>query len=216
MYKGAIFDFNGTLFWDTQLHNQAWDIYLGKYNITLTAEEKHQKLHGKNNVQLIRDLFNVDLSDEEVFTIARDKELIYQDLVKEQNLQLADGVIELFEYLILKKIAFTIVTASDKLNVDFFIDYLGLDKWFDTTKIIYADGSLKPKPHPDMFLKAMELLKLKPEDSIIFEDSVTGIQAAKNAHPGKVIIVDSTGVDYSQWDYEIVRSFHKLDKTIFE
>lgn len=215
MFKGAIFDFNGTLFWDTHLHNKAWDIYLGRYNISLTSEEKHRKLHGKNNIQLINDLFDVELSEKEVLTIAREKELIYQDLVKKDNLQLADGVIELFGYLIQNKIQFTIVTASDKLNVEFFIDYLGLDKWFDRDKIVYADGTSKPKPHPDMFLKAMHLLDLKPSETVIFEDSETGLQAAKNARAGKVIIIDSTGADYSNWDFEIVRSFHKLEKTIF-
>jgi len=38
-YTGVIFDFNGTLFWDTGLHNEAWQIFLDKYNLHLSDEK---------------------------------------------------------------------------------------------------------------------------------------------------------------------------------
>lgn len=215
MYKGVIFDFNGTLFWDTDLHNQAWDIYLAQYNIRLSDKEKHEKLHGKNNTQLIRELIDANLTDEKIEKIAREKELIYQGIAKKENLQLAEGVIPFFEFLAGRKIPFTIVTASDKLNVDFFWKHLNLHNWFEYSKIIFANGKIKPKPFPDMYLKAMELLELKPSETIIFEDSETGLQSAKSAKPGKIIIVDSNGADYSKWDEEIIRSFYDFDKSVF-
>lgn len=215
MYKGVIFDFNGTLFWDTDLHNQAWDIYLAQYNIRLSDKEKHEKLHGKNNTQLIRELIDANLTDEKIEKIAREKELIYQQIAKKENLQLAEGVIPFFEFLAGRKIPFTIVTASDKLNVDFFWKHLNLHNWFEYSKIIFANGKIKPKPFPDMYLKAMELLELKPSETIIFEDSETGLQSAKSAKPGKIIIVDSNGADYSKWDEEKIRSFYDFDKSVF-
>lgn len=207
MIKGAIFDFNGTLFWDTELHNQAWDTYLGRFNINLSSEEKHLKLHGKNNFQLIHDLFDVELSNEAINKIAHEKELLYQDLVKDRKLQLADGVTEMLETLQNRKIPFTIVTASDKLNIDFFFEYLGLEKWFDRKKLVFADGSLKPKPHPDMFLKAMELLQIQASETIIFEDSETGLVAASQAKAGKIVVVDSTLRESNDWPYEVIDSF---------
>ena len=51
-YKGVIFDFNGTLFWDTDLHNRAWDKFFDKNQIKMTDAEKFQKMHGKNNRDL--------------------------------------------------------------------------------------------------------------------------------------------------------------------
>lgn len=215
MYKGIIFDFNGTLFWDTHLHNEAWDIFLNQFDIQLSKEEKHLKLHGKNNIQLIKDLINPDLSIEEIRDIAKRKELLYQDLVKKENLYLADGAVHMFEQLIRYHIPFTIVTASDKLNVDFFVDYLELKRWFDIDKIVFADGIIKPKPCPDMFLKAMDLLKINPHETVIFEDSETGLRAATAAKPGKIIIVDSTGAEYSHWGYEIIRSIGEIDVAKF-
>lgn len=210
MFKGVIFDFNGTIFWDTPLHNKAWDIYLEQFDVRLSDKEKHLKLHGKNNNQLITDLFNADLTDQQIDTIAREKELLYQQLVKKNQLQLADGVTEIFERLKQLGIAFTIVTASDKLNVDFFFDHLDLHRWFDRDKVVFADGSLKPKPFPDMFLKGMENMHVKPHETIIFEDSETGLISAKEAKPGKIIIVNSNNMDYSSWPFKVINSFHEL------
>ncbi len=40
--KGVIFDFNGTLFWDTPLHNNAWDIFLEQHELYLSDSQKNQ------------------------------------------------------------------------------------------------------------------------------------------------------------------------------
>ena len=215
MYKGVIFDFNGTLFWDTELHNRAWDIYLEGFNMSLTDEGKQQKVHGKNNVQIMNDIFGVGLSDKEIQKRSDDKELIYQEMVKAVKLQLAEGAVAFFNFLKAQNVPFTIVTASHKLNVDFFIEYLDLERWFDPETIVIGDGMLKGKPAPDMFLHAMELLKVKPSETVIFEDSETGLQAAKAANPGKVYIVNSTGRNIQHWGFESIRSFDEVDRTLF-
>lgn len=215
MFKAVIFDFNGTLFWDTKLHNEAWDSYLGKYDISLTDRQKHLHLHGKNNRQIALDLFGEDISEAEIEKISREKELLYQQMVQDTRLRLADGVLDLLIFLKDQGIAIAIVTASDKLNVDFFIRYLQLEKWFEASHIIFNDGSMKGKPDPDMFLIAMEKLGCLATETVIFEDSDNGIMAAHLAKPGRLIIVDSASNDYSKWQYQVIRSFHDLDRSIF-
>ena len=60
--KGVVFDFNGTLFWDTKLHNEAWDI------------------HGKNNKDIISSLFPGQLAREEISELSIEKERNYQKI----------------------------------------------------------------------------------------------------------------------------------------
>ena len=138
MINGVIFDFNGTLFWDTELHNQTWDRYLTRYDILLTDEEKHLHLHGKNNRQIVRDLFGSKVSEDEIMRISAEKELMYQDLVRRVKLQLAEGVVDLLEFLIKRQIPISIVTASDKLNVDLLNIYVSYwfhpPEWWDFMK----------------------------------------------------------------------------------
>jgi trehalose 6-phosphate phosphatase len=87
-----------------------------------------------------------------------------------------------------KKIA--VVSASK--NAEYVLRRAGIFELFD----IIVSGreaaalSLAGKPAPDTYLKAMELLDAKPDCSVVFEDSVTGVQAAKTAGVGLIVGVD--------------------------
>lgn len=116
-FKGVVFDFNGTLLWDTKYHNQAFDLFLEQHNIVLTDEEKSVKIYGKSNADIMRDVFDRTLTDAEVKEFSIEKELIYQDLIV-NNLHFAEGAVELFEYLKVHNIPFCIATSSDFLNVE--------------------------------------------------------------------------------------------------
>ena len=65
-YKAAIFDFNGTVFWDTSFHDRAFDIMLAKHGVTLTDAEKRTKIHGKTNPIIMRGIFGEQLTDMDV------------------------------------------------------------------------------------------------------------------------------------------------------
>lgn len=80
MFTGVIFDFNGTLFWDTDLHNRAWDEFLSKYNLNISDAEKFEKMHGKNNKDLLDTFFEGKLTKEKNDQLSLEKELIYQQL----------------------------------------------------------------------------------------------------------------------------------------
>ena len=117
--KGVIFDFNGTLLWDTHLHNRAWDRFLENHKINMTDSEKDKKIHGKNNRDILRTIIHKNLTDREIFSLAMEKEQIYQDCCIEENIQLAEGVTDYFAYLAGNSIPFTIATASGIENIDF-------------------------------------------------------------------------------------------------
>ncbi|UII81232.1 hypothetical protein [Flagellimonas sp. CMM7] len=50
------------MFFDTDLHNKAWDIFLDKHALKLGDDEKNQKIHGKNNAEILSNLFSNDLT----------------------------------------------------------------------------------------------------------------------------------------------------------
>lgn len=87
-------------------------------------------------------------------------------------------------------IKLNIATASEYSNVEFFFEQLQLGRWFDLSKVAFNDGQIKGKPAPDIFLKAIENVGGKANNSAIFEDSVSGIQAANTAQAGKVVLVE--------------------------
>lgn len=210
-YKAIIFDFNGTLLWDTPLHNQAWDSFLEKHGFNLTDEEKNEVIHGKQNQQIFKDLFRKDLPPAEIEKYTLEKELIYQDLCLAKQLALGPGVVELLDHLQEHKVPFTIATSSGIENVSFFFEHYDLDRWFSLESIVYNNGKIASKPSPEIFEIAMKKLGCAPHEVIVFEDSQTGILAAEAAHAGKIIIVNSIDEDYTHYSHEIITHLEQFD-----
>lgn len=190
---GVIFDFNGTLFWDSSYHERAWRNFAQKQaGKTLTEDDMKNHVHGRINRDILGYVFSKTLCDEEVLHYSNIKEQMYRDLIVSSHLkELAPGSMPLFHELKAMTIPFTIATSSEVSNVEFYCDYLNLGHWFDTSKIVYDDGSINPKPAPDIFLKAAHLLGVSIRDCVVLEDSVTGIQSARNADAGKVLLVEN-------------------------
>ena len=212
--KGVIFDFNGTLFWDTNIHNKAWDNFLEMYGINLTDSEKNEKIHGKNNKDILNTIFPNQLSNVEIDNLSAEKERIYQELCLQTDMQLAPGAKEFLNFLMKINIPFTIATASGLGNVEFYFEHLKLNSFFDRSKVIFNDGNIKSKPHPQIFQMAMNILGLNRNETLVFEDSISGITAAENAGISKIIIVNSNGDDYSRWNYQKIKDFREVDTTL--
>ncbi|EGK00743.1 HAD family hydrolase [Dysgonomonas gadei] len=216
-FSGVIFDFNGTLFWDTKLHNKAWDIFLTKHDLYLSDDDKFSKMHGKNNRDIFISIFGGQLSDQQIIDYTMEKELLYQELCLNTDMQLAPGVTGFLDFLKDENIPFTIATASGKENLDFYFEHLPLSSWFEYDKVVYNNGKIKGKPDPQIYQTALSVINKKPGEVIIFEDAVAGLQAARNAGAGKIIVVDSNDDDYTDWaDCQIIKSFDEVDRTQFK
>ena len=193
MGRGYIFDFNGTLFWDTDYHDQAWITFSEKYGLKITREFLREELHGKVNREIFRIVLGPEITDEEAYKLSQEKEQIYRDIVSnlEGGPHLANGVEKILESLSSKKVPMAIATSSPKVNVDFYKEIFRLNRWFPEERIIYDNGSIKGKPAPDLFLLAAERLDLTPEQCVVVEDSVTGIKSAQAARIGKILLITS-------------------------
>jgi len=205
--KGVVFDFNGTLFWDTPLHNKAWDLFLEKFDIKLSDNEKGEKIHGKSNKEIMPNIFSKPLTDDEIIKLGIEKELIYQELCLHSNLQLAPGAIDFLMFLKEINLPCTIATSSGIENIDFYFKHLDLGLYFNRSAVIFNDGSIKSKPHPDIFVKALERMGIKAEESLVFEDSFAGIQAAANAGVKNIVIINSNNDNYAAWNYPQIKNF---------
>ena len=62
----------------------------------------------------------------------------------------------------------------------------------------------------------MDVLDIDAGETLIFEDSTSGILAAENSKAKKIIIVDSAKNDYSKWNYDVITSFDEVDTSIFK
>ena len=214
--KGIIFDFNGTLFWDSEIQENAWKTFGKKLSgRDITDEEFNTYFHGRTNKDTLEYLTERVLTDKEVNELAQQKESIYRDLCKSDlnKFKLAPGVERYLNYLKENNIPFTIATASEINNVNFFIKEFQLDKWFDIIKIVYDDGTFRGKPEPDIYLKASEALNIQPDNCIVFEDASSGIKSAKSAGVKEIIAVVPEGrrnIFENQPDLKIISTFDDI------
>jgi len=187
--KAVIFDFNGVLWWDSHLHEKAWKDYAKKIRgEEFTDDEMHVYMHGRTNKDILEYLLGQTVSNQELLEHTEGKESIYRQFCLDQgkNFKLAPGAVEFLDYLKESNIPRTIATASEINNLKFFWDNLCLEKWFNFTDIAYDDGSIKGKPEPDIYLKAVNKLRIKAEESLVVEDSKSGIESAYNAKVGTI------------------------------
>lgn len=214
--KGIIFDFNGTLFWDSEIQENAWKTFGTKLSgRNITDEEFNTYFHGRTNKDTLEYLTERVLTDKEVNELAQQKESIYRDLCKSDlnKFKLAPGVERYLDYLKENNIPFTIATASETNNVNFFIKEFQLDKWFDIIKIVYDDGTFRGKPEPDIYLKASEALNIQPDNCIVFEDALSGVQSAQRAGVKEIIAVVPEGrknIFENQPNLKIISAFDDI------
>ena len=97
--------------------------------------------------------------------------------------------------------------GSASKNAQPILEKVGLLSYFETV----VDGThvTKAKPDPEVFLIAAKNLKLNPEDCVVFEDSVAGIQAANIANMISVGIGDKNILHEADYNF---RDFTKIKK----
>lgn len=220
--KGVLFDFNGTLFWDSQLHMDAWRDYSTKLRKKAFSDDEMLKyMFGRTNEDIIEYALGKKPDKALVQQIANEKEAYYRKmcLANPNKFKLAPFATEFLDYLKKNNVPMTIATMSEWCNVEFYIEEFCLQKWFDLDKIVYSDGKIAGKPAPDIYIIAAKKLGLQPSQCIVFEDALSGIESARRAGIGKIIAVASREpVEfYSNISCvsQIITDFKQIDKNIF-
>lgn len=178
-----LFDFNGTMIFDTPIVEESWQTFLIKHNIHQTLEEMRPWIHGLDPLDTIYHFFG-NINSDEAKKLVDEKEDIYRNLCIEHKndiYKLADGLEIFLNQCKKKNIKMTIATAAPLKNVIFFFESLDLNRWFDFNDVIFCDGSFPGKPDPTIYLKAAEKLNTPINECVIFEDAISGITSAVNS-----------------------------------
>lgn len=220
--QGIIFDFNGTLFFDSHMHYEAWRIYSKKLRgIAFSDDEMRKYMFGRTNADIIEYAIGEKPSKELVNKLAKEKEAMYRQMClnDRENFILSPGAENFLNYLKENNIPRTIATMSEWDNVEFYIKEFQLSKWFDLDKIVYSNGKIPGKPAPDIYKIAAKNLNLNPKDCIVVEDAISGINSAYTAKIGMIIAIASVESDslYKEIPYvnQIIHNFDEIDKRLF-
>ncbi len=192
--RSFVFDFNGTLFLDAWIHRIVWKDFLADHGHPITDEEFDRYVYGPGNDVILRRFFGDALTPEAANALSEEKEAAYRAFVlNDPALQhLTPGATQMLDMIRDRGIPCAVATASIRSNVDFYMNDLGLKRWFDYDHIFYMAGDIPGKPDPTIYRMTMEKLGYIPGNTTVVEDSLSGIQSAVAAGVGRIIAIDTT------------------------
>ena len=175
MIAAILFDLDGLLSDTETLHCRSYQRALQEVGYTLTEREFFE--HWVRDGLAIADLCRLRGIGHEPRDLHKRKMIFYREFVRKELVAMPGAIEILRRVRGRKKLA--LVTASAKEAADSVLDTLQIREYFDV--VLTAADVARRKPHPDLFLKAAELLKVLPDQCVVLEDAAKGIIAAAAA-----------------------------------
>ncbi|AWG20379.1 beta-phosphoglucomutase [Flavobacterium faecale] len=175
--KAFIFDLDGVIVDTAKYHYLAWKKIADQLGIDFTHEH-NELLKGVSRIRsldIILDLGKIDATQEDKnkwLIQKNDDYLLY--LVDMNQSEILPGVLPILKYL--KEIKQPIALGSASKNARPILEKTDIISYFDA--IVDGNDVTNAKPDPEVFLIAAQKLAISPENSIVFEDSIAGVQAA--------------------------------------
>jgi beta-phosphoglucomutase family hydrolase len=185
--EAVIFDMDGTLVDSMPYHYKSWEVFFEQQGIYLTKEE-FDSIHHGTLFDIMPRIFG-DISHEESYRLGMMKEQAFRELYK-YEIKPIDGLVDWLEALKKAGLKIGLGTAADFTNADFTVDAIDIRKYFDV--IVTSDIVKEGKPSPAVYLKVAEMLQVNPAGCVVFEDTLSGIQAGLSA--GMKVIGITTGL----------------------
>lgn len=176
MLKALIFDMDGTLVHSDPVHLRAFAEILGPEGIVIDDELYRRAIIGHTNESIFASLLpHLSVAEHEAY--ADRKEAAFRRLAL--DLEPLEGLPELLDWADASGVKVALVTNAPLLNATHMLDVLGIAERFHVK--ITIDQVARGKPDPLPYLTALERLGLAAEEAIAFEDSPSGMRAAKGA-----------------------------------
>jgi len=179
MLKAIIFDVDGTLVDSLPYHHESWRIFFKNNNLEENDfTEILKEYKGGGTLELMTSVFGDMYTKDELKTMTDDKEIIFRDIYKSKIYPI-EGLKKFLDNLKENNILLSIGSNAIRKNVLMTIEELSITNYF--SYIICGDEVSKGKPDPEMYIKTLSKLNIRKDECVIFEDSIEGVTAAKNA-----------------------------------
>lgn len=192
MIKALIFDMDGTIVDNMAVHTAVWLEILADLGTNITASEFQATVAGRTNFETLRELVNPQMDAAEANEISLTKEARYRQRYA-PFLQPMPGLLSLLKRARQADMKLAVATAAGTDNINFIMN--GLKLWDQFDVVVGADDVERGKPHPDLFLLAAERLAMPPQNCLVFEDALTGIEAARRAGMAAIAVTTSHNIN---------------------
>jgi HAD superfamily hydrolase (TIGR01509 family) len=182
MRQAVIFDFDGVLIDSEGLQYKAYLEVLSRYGVWVSLEEyaEHWIAAGTGPEHAV-ETYHLPVTPDQLRQL---KNPVYHTLLR-QGVTLMPGAVAALER-VGAKLPLALATNSNRLDVGFVLEHFDLGRHF--AHVVTRDDYASPKPAPDAFVRAAELLDLPPARCVVVEDAYKGVIAAKAAGARVVVV----------------------------
>ena len=182
--KGIIFDMDGTIIKTEHIWQNVTREVIKKLGISHVTDEQAEKLEALTGASLpkaskiIKDVFDFDWSEEEILQ----QHIVFaNDHFHKYPCEFIEGFEFFHKRLLEYAIPNGIATNAHHDNLTGIVKVNGFRRLFGEYIYSPRDVQERVKPDPALFLHTADKLKVRPEECVVFEDSVYGFEAAKAA-----------------------------------
>jgi len=172
----VIFDLDGIVVNTVPLHFKAWKKMFSEYGKDFSFQDYKEKVDGIPRIDGAKAILP-QLSQQELKKAASKKQNYFLEFLEKEGVKVYESTLNLIKNL--RKESIKVAVISSSKNCLYILKKANIDNLFDV--IITGNDIKRGKPHPDVFLLAIERLNLSPKQCVVFEDAVLGAEAAKMA-----------------------------------
>jgi beta-phosphoglucomutase len=189
MFEAAIFDWDGTLADTKQVVVASFQKALSEVHCKISDEFIERRI-GIGSAETFREILrSAKVRFDEVLINRLVKKKIQNEIDMSSGVYLFDGAVDLLESL-QGKVKLGLASMNDREVINHMLKKTNITKFFDVA--VTADDVVNSKPDPEIFLNCARMLRSKPEECAVIEDSIFGVEAAKAAKMGCIAVL--TGV----------------------
>ncbi len=203
---------DGTMIDNMPYHNDAFCELHKRHGIAM-PDDFLPRTSGKTNNDIMPMIFGPGLSAERIAELAHEKESLYRELYR-PHLRLVKGLSELLEALKSEGVPMCVGSSAPDENIDMVLDGLNIRSYFKA--VINSSQIKQGKPNPEVFLKAAAAMNLSPEQCVVVEDAILGIEAARNANMAVMAIATIMPPEQLQHADMVIKDFTEVNVFTFE
>lgn len=182
--KALLFDMDGTLVDSDPIHIAVFIEFLAERGVVIDETDYMSRIHGRQNVEIFRDF----LPNADPHELDLAKEAAYRKKVG-TTMEPIPGARELIRHARSRGLKIAAVTNGPRANLEAILEATGMTVEFDHTGT--SNDVIHGKPHPELYLAALGALGISASEALVFEDSPSGITAARLAGIDVIAVASS-------------------------
>ena len=183
--QGIAFDLEGTVIDVEALHHTAHLEAAAHVGVLLTWQEALERLPhfiGGTDEEVAAEIASLAKGDVSAQAILHDKQRIFETLLqKDADISPREGFHDFLQWVENYGLRTAIGTVTRSTQAKYLLQRSGLLEYFGSDRIVVREDVSSPKPHPDVYLETAQIMHILPQNQLVFEDSVIGLQSALTA-----------------------------------